>query len=70
LKARGAEVAWNDPLVPEWEGSKPVDFDWACDVAILATKQPDMNLDRLIARGLKILDCTNSISSQTGVTAL
>jgi UDP-N-acetyl-D-glucosamine dehydrogenase len=70
LKARGAEVAWYDPLVPVWEDSKPVDFEWACDIAILATKQPGMKLDRLIARGVKILDCTNSISSQTGVVSL
>jgi UDP-N-acetyl-D-glucosamine dehydrogenase len=70
LKASGADVAWHDPLVPVWEGSNPVDLDWACDVAILATKQPGMNLDRLITRGIRILDCTNSISGQTGVSSL
>jgi len=70
LKAQGAEVAWHDPLVPAWEGSTPVDLDWACDVAILATKQPGMNLDRLITRGIRILDCTNSITGQTGVASL
>ena len=70
LKAHGAEVAWYDPLVPVWEGSNPVDLDWACDVAILATKQPGMNLDRLIARGIKILDCTNSFPHQSGVSSL
>ena len=70
LKANGADVAWHDPLVPVWEGSNPVDLDWACDVAILATKQPGMNLDRLITRGIRILDCTNSISGQTGVSSL
>ena len=70
LKAHGAEVAWHDPLVPVWEGSNPVDLEWACDVAILATKQPGMNLDRLIARGIRILDCTNSITGQTGVSSL
>ena len=70
LKAHGAEVAWHDPLVPVWEGSNPVDLDWACDVAILATKQPGMNLDRLITRGIRILDCTNSIAGQIGVSLL
>ena len=44
LKAKGADVAWHDPLVPVWEGSNPVDLDWTCDVAILATMQPGMNL--------------------------
>ena len=70
LKAQGAEVAWHDPLVPAWEGSNPVDLDWACDVAILAIKQPGVNLDQLIAHGIKILDCTNSITGQTGVSSL
>ena len=70
LKAQGADVAWHDPLVPVWEGSNPVDLDWACDVAILAIKQPGMNLDRLIARGIKILDCTNSFPHHSGVSSL
>ncbi len=70
LKAQGAEVAWHDPLVPAWEGSNPVDLDWDCDVAILATKQPGMNLTQLIARRIQILDCTNSISGQAGVSLL
>jgi len=70
LKTQGAEVAWHDPLVPVWEGSNPVDLDWSCDVAILATKQPGMNLKPLITRGIQILDCTNSISGQVGVSSL
>ena len=70
LKAQGVEVAWHDPLVPVWEGSKPVDLEWHCDVAILATQQPGMNLGKLIARGIQILDCTNSITGQTGVSSL
>ena len=67
---KGAEVAWHDPLVPEWEGSNPVNLDWSCDVAILATRQPGIELDQLIARGTLILDCTNSIPDQRGVSAL
>ena len=70
LKAQGADVAWHDPLVSVWEGSNPVDLDWSCDVAILATKQPGMNLEQLITRGIQILDCTNSISGQAGVSSL
>ena len=70
LKAQGADVVWHDPLVPVWEGSKPVDLDWECDVAILATKQPGMKVDRLIARGVQILDCTNSFPNQSGVSSL
>ena len=70
LVSKGADVAWHDPLVPVWEGSNPVDLTWHCDVAILATKQPGMNLDQLIARNVVILDCTNSISGLAGVTSL
>ncbi len=70
LLAQGAEVAWHDPLVATWEGSKPVDLDWECDVAILATKQPGMDIETLIARSIQILDCTNSLKNRVGVTSL
>ena len=70
LISKGADVAWHDPLVPVWEGSQPIDLTWECDVAILATKQPGMNLDQLIARGVLILDCTNTINGLAGVTSL
>jgi UDP-N-acetyl-D-glucosamine dehydrogenase len=70
LKAAGAEVAWHDPLVPVWEGSKPVDLAWQCDVAILATKQPGMDVASLISSGVQILDCTNSVKDLTNVTSL
>ncbi len=70
LKAQGAEVAWHDPLVSLWAGSKPVELGWNCDVAILATKQPGMNLEQLINKGVQILDCTNSLTGQAGVSSL
>lgn len=70
LKALGAEVAWHDPLVTLWEGSKPVDLDWECDVAILATRQPGMDLKHLVTRGVRVLDCTNSTTSLETFTPL
>jgi UDP-N-acetyl-D-glucosamine dehydrogenase len=70
LKIRGAQIAWHDPLVPIWEGLEPVDLGWECDVAILSTMQTGMDIERLIARGVHILDCTNTIKKQFGVTAL
>ncbi len=70
LILRGAQVAWYDPLVPEWEGSSPVDLNWECDVAILATNQPGIDIDQLIARQTQILDCTNSVKDLEGVTTL
>jgi len=70
LKAQGAEVGWNDPLVQVWDGEESVNLDWDCDVAILATRQPGTDLEQLFARGIRILDCTNSISGRVGVTTL
>ena len=70
LNLKGAEIAWYDPLVLIWDGSEPVDIEWDCDLAILATRQPGMNLERLIARGIPILDCTNSMTSLEGVVSL
>jgi UDP-N-acetyl-D-glucosamine dehydrogenase len=70
LKTQGAEVAWHDPLVTSWEGSDPVNSDWNCDVAILATKQVGLDLSHLIRRGTRILDCTNSLKDENGVSHL
>jgi UDP-N-acetyl-D-glucosamine dehydrogenase len=70
LVSKGADVAWHDPLVAEWNGSRSVGIDWPCDVAILATRQPSMNLDQLISRGVLILDCTNSLSGVSEITSL
>jgi UDP-N-acetyl-D-glucosamine dehydrogenase len=70
LQDLGANVAWHDPLVPIWEGTKPVDLDWNCDVAILATNQPGLDLSRLVANGVQILDCTNSFTGLAGVSSI
>jgi UDP-N-acetyl-D-glucosamine dehydrogenase len=70
LISKGATVAWHDPLVSHWEGSKSVGLEWDCDVAILATKQPGMDLRALTDRAVTILDCTNSLGNLEGVTTL
>ena len=70
LVTQGADVAWHDPLVPMWDGSKSVDLGWDCDVAILATNQPGVDVEKLISKGVQILDCTNSIKNLNGVTSL
>jgi UDP-N-acetyl-D-glucosamine dehydrogenase len=70
LVARGAEVAWIDPLVPLWEGTKPVTEAWDCDVAIVATNQPGINVKSLLAKGIPVLDCTNNYGNQTGAELL
>ncbi len=70
LEALGAEVSWHDPLVQNWEDSRQVEIGWDCDVAILATMQPGMDLGQVIARNIPILDCTNTLLNQTVVTYL
>jgi UDP-N-acetyl-D-glucosamine dehydrogenase len=70
LTALGAQVGWIDPLVLEWDGEKSVDYEWDCDVAIVATNQPGLDLKRLIEKNIKILDCTNSYGGEKGVTLL
>ena len=70
LQERGATVAWHDPMVPIWEGTNPVDLAWDCDVAILATNQPGLDFSRILANGVQILDCTNSITGISGVISI
>ena len=70
LVARGAEVAWVDPLVPLWEGTKPADESWDCDIAIVATNQPGLNVKSLLTKGIPVLDCTNNYGEQAGVELL
>jgi UDP-N-acetyl-D-glucosamine dehydrogenase len=70
LIARGAEVAWVDPLVPLWEGTKPVNEAWGCDVAIVATNQPGLDVKSLSDRGIPVLDCTNNFGELKGVELL
>ena len=70
LVARGAEVAWVDPLVPLWEGTKPVSEKWDCDVAIVATNQPGIDVKSILARGIPVLDCTNNYGELAGVELL
>jgi len=70
LNSKGVTVAWHDPLVSNWDGTSSVDLDWDCDVAILATMQPGMNLTQLTDRGVKILDCTNTFGNLKRVTTL
>ena len=70
LILQGAEVGWNDPLVPTWEDTQPVDLGWECDVVILATNQPYFDFQQLTDRGIPILDCTNSVKNLPGVISL
>jgi UDP-N-acetyl-D-glucosamine dehydrogenase len=70
LVAKGAEVAWVDPLVPLWEGTKPVTEAWNCDVAVVATNQAGMDVKSILDRGIPVLDCTNNYSGFAGVELL
>ena len=70
LTGLGKEVAWHDPLVNEWIGSKGVELDWPCEVAILATNQPGIDISGLIRAGIPVLDCTNTHRGKAGVISL
>ena len=70
LISMGATVGWNDPLVEAWEGTNPVELDWDCDVIILGTRQPGINLTQVLNRHLPILDCTNSFNAREGIVGL
>lgn len=66
----GAEVAWHDPLVEFWDKTERVGNDWECDIAIVVTMQPGIEIDSLLSKGSKILDCTNSFRGIPGVSFL
>jgi UDP-N-acetyl-D-glucosamine dehydrogenase len=66
----GKEVAWHDPLVTEWNGTNGVEITWECQVAILATNQPGIEISTLTDAGVPVLDCTNSHRGKSGVVSL
>lgn len=70
LLSRGATVAWHDPLVSKWEGTNSVDLDWDCEVAIVATNQPGLDVKSILEKKIPILDCTNIYGEQSGVELL
>ena len=47
-----------------------VSLDEKFDAAILVTNQPGMDIDKLLKNGVPILDCTNTLQIQSGVTNL
>jgi len=70
LLNQGCIVEWHDPLVEKWEGSYPVDISWDCDVAVIVTNQPGIDVSYLSNKGIPILDCTNSYSGLSGVSLI
>lgn len=70
LIGHGCEVAWIDPLVDEWDGSKPVDTQWLCDVVVVATAQPGLPVAEFSKRGVPILDCTGTFKDLPHVTRI
>jgi len=70
LIAKGAVVAWHDPLVQSWKNTNSVNLQWECDVAILATNQPGMDLEKILDADVQILDCTNSLRNHPKINPL
>ena len=57
-------------MVSKWEDTTPVDISWECDVAVVVTNQPGLDVEKISQRGVPILDCTNSYSGLKGVALL
>ena len=70
LEKCGAIVKWHDPLVATWEDEFSTPLDWDCDVAILATMQPGVDIEPLISNGIKILDCTDTFPKMADIFTL
>jgi UDP-N-acetyl-D-glucosamine dehydrogenase len=70
LLSRDCIVKWHDPLVENWEGSDSVNISWDCDVAVVVTNQPGIDIQFISNKGIPILDCTNSYSGLKGVTLI
>ena len=70
LESAGANVIWHDPLVKEWAGTTSSDLDSSFDVAVIATNQPGMDVKSIIAKGIRVLDCTNNFGHLDGVEVL
>lgn len=70
LLSRKCIVKWHDPLVKNWEGSDSVEISWDCDVAVVVTNQPGIDIQYISSKGIPILDCTNSFSGIKGVTLI
>jgi len=70
LEDRGATVAWHDPLVIEWKGSKSDNLDWSCDIAILSVAHPGVDLTKLLESGSTVLDCTDTLPINKNVFSL
>ena len=70
LTSLGASVSWYDPLVFEWEKTKPTSPDSSFDLAILVTRQPGIDANKIIDAGVPILDCTNTLDLSLGVHTL
>jgi UDP-N-acetyl-D-glucosamine dehydrogenase len=69
LKSRGYEPLWLDPLVEDFLGFQRYEGQNLGGV-IIVTAQPELPVAELIDSGVKILDCTGSYRSISGVEQL
>ena len=60
LESRNTIVIGHDPIISEWEGSKPISIDSVCDLKVLAVHQPSSEIDNLISLSVSIHNCTNT----------
>lgn len=70
LLKEGAEVIWHDSLVHTWNGEVSVPYKQSCDVVIITTAQPDLEIEYFIENDIPVLDCSNTLKHFKGVTVL
>jgi hypothetical protein len=63
-------VKWHDQLVQVWHGEISSNLEEECDIVIVATRQPGVEIKSFIEKGIPVLDCTNSFTNLEGVTSL
>ena len=70
LEAVGYQVAWSDPLVSLWRGTKPSEPSTELVGAIVVTAQPGLDIDSYLNLGIPILDCSGAFRGISGVEQL
>jgi UDP-N-acetyl-D-glucosamine dehydrogenase len=70
LLNNGATVKWHDQLVQVWNGEISSNLEEECDIVIVATRQPGVEITSFIEKGIPVLDCTNAFTNLEGVTSL
>ena len=70
LLNEGVDVIWHDSLVHTWNGEVSTPYKQICDLVIVATAQPEIEIEYFIENDIPVLDCSNTLKYIKGVTLL